>query len=171
MRILNFLSPRWRKNTLMREFALALSLPFDQNANKIATLHRYLDPYQAPESWLDWLSFVVGLPHNPGLEPWIKRVLIAHASRAYNAKGTIPTILTLVKALTGREATLESNSPHALIAGLFTPGTDAIPGPGTLAFRSTLTLNTPQNGLSEEDLYTLLLPFLCGYEEMTIVYT
>lgn len=121
-KLLDYLSPSWRKNDLERGVAEAIGKPFDQIRARIEARIKYVDPNSAPESWLDWLMQLVALPPLVELSAIRKRNLIRIAWTIWSSKGSRPSLEQWVQAVVGIQASVVNLNIYAFIADVSKAG-------------------------------------------------
>lgn len=109
-------------------FAQRLASAFDDALAPIFStldnLEAYLDPWLAPEDFLDWLGSWVGLGLDETLSLERRRTLVAHAHELFRLRGTARGLRSHVETFTGGTVEIEdsgavvtSTTPDAALPG------------------------------------------------------
>lgn len=116
----------------------------------------YIDPWLAPEDFLDWLSDWVGITIDPDLPEARQRAVVARAAELFTWAGTTKGITDLVETYTGVRPDVTDSGGVAWSAypGGDIPGTDA----GTVTVRLRLPKGESVEQARIERLLAAVLP-------------
>ena len=168
MNLIKGLVPKYfLKNPLFLDFAEAVAGPLQSWYEIVQKLHLYIDPNNAPVSWLNPLMFLVGLPRKDDLTPSLKKALIAGAFSWWILKGTEGTIEEYLSAYLSATVDVVRLNTTSFIVGVNTAG-DVIGALGGTAWHYEIHI---PNTVSQTDVQIkqILLPFSAAYESYDIV--
>lgn len=161
-KLLDFLPPYFRTNTLTKGLAQATGRPFDFWRGTLGAFGINLDPDGASSAWLNWLLHLVGHPQNGSLTERKKRNLIKSAGAVWLNKGIKSGLESYVQAVAGVSADVVEVNTTAFIAGVSVVG-DPV---GAEADAWQFRVEIPAGSIPEAELRELLelvAPSICNY--------